>query len=71
MRHLYFFGEDTPLNYLWEKALNMCKIKKKTIKLYEARLNSWYEEGCEIPPPPFKSGPLLQFSPPPPPPPVI
>ena len=22
---------------------------KETIQLYEARLNAWYEEGCEVP----------------------
>ena len=33
---------------------------KETIQLYEARLNAWYEEGCEVPPcksgAPIKSG---------------
>ena len=28
---------------------------KETFQLYEARLNAWYEEGCEVAP--FKSGP--------------
>ena len=39
---------------------------KETIQLYEARLNAWYEEGCEVPPcksgAPIKSG--LQDPPP-------
>ena len=41
------------------KSIKHVQDLKETIQLYEARLNSWYEEGCEIPP--FKSGPLLQF----------
>ena len=28
---------------------------KETIQLYEARLNAWYEKGCEVAP--FKSSP--------------
>ena len=28
---------------------------KEIFQLYEARLNAWYEEGCEVAP--FKSGP--------------
>ena len=30
------------------------QILKETFQLYEARLNAWYEEGCEVAP--FKSG---------------
>ena len=35
---------------------------KENFQLYEARLNAWYEEGCEVAP--FKSGlPPIQVSP--------
>ena len=35
---------------------------KETFQLYEAKLNAWYEEGCEVVP--FKSGaPPIQVPP--------
>ena len=41
------------------KSIKHVQYLKETVQLYEARLNSWYEEGCKIPP--FKSGSHLQF----------
>ena len=37
------------------KSIKQVQDLKETIQLHEARLNAWYEEGCEVPP--FKSGP--------------
>ena len=37
------------------KSYNQVQDLKETIQLYEARLNAWYEEECEVAH--FKSGP--------------
>ena len=69
MRHLYFFGAchpDTPLNYLWEKVFNMCKIKKNYLVIW-SKIKFMVWRGMWNPPPLSSQVPSFNLAPPPPP----